>query len=217
MSETNRSICLPKTLSWVVTLAVAGLLVGMWFARSGGQPDSDIAALLPEPRPLAPFTLVRHDGTTLDLDALRGKWSFLFFGYTHCPDVCPTTLMELGRAHKLMSNDAGLLDDTQFIFVSVDPERDTPELLGSYVAYFNEAFIGATGNTDQLKAVTTQLGIRHSRGDNSASGYIVNHSSAVLLIDPQLRYYARLKAPHYAEEIRQQFLAIRQRYAGPSQ
>jgi len=190
-------------------LAIAGLFLPWSTTNHDAQAPQEI---MEQPRPLTAFSLQRHEQAPLDLAALKGKWTFLFFGYTHCPDVCPTTLLELNAAHGLLAADPGVLDDTRFVFVSVDPERDTPQSLAAYVAYFNEAFSGATGTPAELAAITSQLGIEHSRGEPGAGGYVVNHSSAVLLIDPQVRYYARLKAPHYAENIRSQFLAIRHYY-----
>lgn len=196
-----------------VGLAVAGFFLPWSTFRENDQSPPEV---LKSPRPLTPFSLIRHEQPPLDLAALQGKWTFLYFGYTHCPDICPTTLSELNAAYGLLSNDPGVLDDTQFVFVSVDPERDTPQSLAAYVGYFNEAFSGATGSLAQLTDITHQLGISHSRGETGESGYVVNHSSAVLLIDPQVRYYARFKAPHYAEEIRSRYLAIRKYYEGNS-
>jgi protein SCO1/2 len=193
----------------LAALAIAGIFMPWSTTNHDAATPQEIRE---PPRPMTPFTLQRHERAPLNLDALKGKWTFLFFGYTHCPDVCPTTLSELNAAHELLSHDAGILNDSQFVFVSVDPERDTPESLAAYVAYFNAAFSGSTGTPAELAAITAQLGIEHSRGEESASGYVVNHSSAVLLIDPQVRYYARLKAPHYAEDIRSRFLAIRRHY-----
>lgn len=169
--------------------------------------------VLEKPRPLPAFRLEREN-SSLDQSALKGKWTFMFFGYTHCPDVCPTTLAELNGAYGLLAGDPGVLDDTQFVFVSVDPERDTPQSLAAYAGYFNEAFIGATGTPAELADLTRQLDIMYSRGEAAESGYVVNHSSAVLLIDPQVRYYARFKAPHYAENVRSRYLAIRHYYEG---
>jgi protein SCO1/2 len=193
------------------------ILAGLAMSACSGDHDGPQApaAVLETPRPLTPFTLQRYDQPDLNLAALKGKWTFMFFGYTHCPDVCPTTLTELSAAYELLSHDPGVLDDTQFVFVSVDPERDTPQSLATYVGYFNKAFIGATGTPKELAAITPQLDIRYRRGEPTADGgYVMNHSSAMLLIDPQVRYYARFKAPHYSEKIRSQFLAIRHYYEG---
>jgi protein SCO1/2 len=167
---------------------------------------------LKTPVPLKPFKLKQDDLTPFDLDDLKGKWSFVFFGYTHCPDVCPTTLTEMAQAHEILANTPGILRNTQFVFVSIDPERDTPEMLADYVAYFNPDFVGATGTPTELKKLTKQLDIKFNKGDITESGYAMNHSSAALLIDPQGRYYARFSAPHYSEVISRQYLAIHRFY-----
>ena len=199
----------------VISLLVIGAVVAtaLLLSPASRQGPHMPEGVLEKPRPLPAFKLEREN-SSLDQSALKGKWTFMFFGYTHCPDVCPTTLAELNGAYGLLAGDPGVLDDTQFVFVSVDPERDTPQSLAAYAGYFNEAFIGATGTPAELADLTRQLDIMYSRGEAAESGYVVNHSSAVLLIDPQVRYYARFKAPHYAENVRSRYLAIRHYYEG---
>jgi len=130
----------------------------------------------------------------------------MFFGYTHCPDICPTTLTELASLAQRMPDDR----EPQIVFVSVDPQRDSPEHLKQYIAYFNERFLGLTGQTDKISALTEQLNIKHSREAAVDGQYTVNHSSAILLIDPQGRYVAKFNAPHYAEKIQEQIELVRQ-------
>jgi protein SCO1/2 len=213
MHAVSKTLSPGKKIGLFLGIVLAGIGTAIWFA---GPPPSEqtqaISDILASPRPLPAFTLSRGEQKSLTREDLRGKWSLLFFGYTHCPDVCPTTLAELARARQLLATDSDVLAETQFIFVSVDPERDSPDLLRDYVQYFAADFIGATGSPQQLAAITRVLDIKHSRGEAGADGYVVNHSSAVLLIDPQVRYYARLKAPHYGEEVRQRYLAIRDHY-----
>lgn len=203
------------TLSLILELL---LIVGLIYFFAGRDVASvaDTAppgteARIASPRPLLPFELTAHDLKPLDIARLKGKWTLLFLGYTHCPDICPITLAELTRMAQQMSPD--VLKDTQFVFVSVDPQRDSPESLAEYVRYFDERFIGATGSIDALTAFAHQLDSKFSLETNPLGEPIVNHSSAILLIDPQVRYYARFEAPHYAEEIRQQYLALRNNYS----
>ncbi len=204
-----------KRTAVALLLLVLGIVAGALVSRTGPPTaTSGAAARLVEPRPLAPFRLSVDGGRLLDNDTLRGKWSLLFFGYTHCPDVCPATLAELARAYELLAQDPGVLDDTQVIFVSVDPARDTPQTLAAYTGFFNPAFIGATGEATQLAALARQLDVQFRLGSGEA--YAVDHSSAILLIDPQVRYHARIKAPHHAQDIRRQFLEIRRQYQPPS-
>ena len=208
---------------WIKRIAVAlllltlGIVAGAMVSRSSTPTvDNGAAAQIIEPRPLQPFRLSVDGVSLLDNDNLRGKWSLLFFGYTHCPDICPATLAELARAYELLAQEPGVLDDTQFIFVSVDPARDTPQTLAAYTDYFNPAFIGVTGDTEQLTALARQMGIQFRRGAGSDEAYNVEHASAILLIDPQVRYHARINAPHHAQDVRRQFLEIRRQYKAPT-
>jgi protein SCO1/2 len=212
-TASNSLSSIKKIALFVILVAAVGIGIATWNNLSKPK-DNALAAtgILPTPRPLPAFSLTRADHKTLSRKDLRGKWSLLFFGYTHCPDICPTTLAELAQARQLLTADSKVLDETQFIFVSVDPARDTPESLRDYVHYFSPDFIAATGSTQQLADITLALDIKYSRGEASVDGYAVNHSSAVVLIDPQVRYYARLKAPHYGEEVRQHFLTLRKHY-----
>ena len=218
-----------KVLAWytkivlILLIAMLGLALGAQFfswedstedspqdTQESTLDDPALAARLASPKTLTSFQLTAHDQKPLNIERLKGKWTLLFFGYTHCPDVCPTTLTELAQTAQQL--EPSVLKDTQFIFVSVDPRRDSPESLGEYVGYFNEHFLGATGSIEALAVLVRQLDSKFSLGTNPAGEPIVNHSSAMLLIDPQVRYYARLKAPHYAEEVRTQYLALRKDY-----
>jgi protein SCO1/2 len=151
------------------------------------------AYVLAEPEPLPAFRLTGHDGKPFDNAALRGRWTFLFFGFTHCPDVCPSTLAVFADAFPKLGADA------RFVLVSVDPERDTPEALAKYMAAFHPAFLGATGD---IAALAESLGVVYAKVPGPAPGsYSVDHSSSVLLVDPQGRFYGVLAAPHVAHNI----------------
>jgi protein SCO1/2 len=136
-----------------------------------------------EPYPVAPeIELTRSGGNSLQLSEMRGNIVLLFFGYTSCPDVCPTTLAELNQAlGKLNVEDAA---QVQVVFVTVDPERDTPERVQEYVDHFNSAFIGLSGTESQLAEVWNDYGVfREVVEGESALGYLVNHTARVTLID----------------------------------
>jgi protein SCO1/2 len=205
----------PAIITGILLLAILGITAGVFFnspqnTEDGKQGYPTPAALLENPKPLTPFQLTAHDRKPLNIERLKGKWTLLFFGYTHCPDVCPTTLTELAQAAQQL--EPAILKDTQFVFVSVDTLRDTPASLAEYVGYFDPRFIGATGDLESLAVLVRQLESKFSLGKDPAGEPIVNHSSAILLIDPQVRYYAHLVAPHYADEIREQYLALRNYY-----
>lgn len=185
----------------VVALA-AGSTVG-WLMQRDRLPGNDAiqlesgTSLLGHARALPPFELVDHEGRTFGNDRLQGKWTFLFFGYTHCPDICPTTLATLAQvADRLESQD--LYEDTRFVFVSVDPDRDSPGNLAGYVVYFNPDFIGVTGDEEALSALTSSLGILYAKVEDpeNPDNYLVDHSGSILLAGPAGELAAVFSAPH---------------------
>jgi protein SCO1/2 len=198
----------------LVAAAILALGLGLWLGlqQFRGGPDRTplqlrSGTLLPSPRPLQPFALTAHDGRPFDLERLRGHWTFLAIGYTHCPDVCPTTLATFDAIAKKV---AASRTPPQFVFVSVDPERDTPEQLGRYVTWFNPAFVGATGPEPALRGLTTQLGLPYAKaeGNNTTLGYLVDHSATIMLIDPLARLAAIFSAPHDPVAMAQDFTTI---------
>ena len=107
---------------------------------------SDGVYILPRPDALASFRLIKHDNTPFDNASLTGRWSFVIFGYTYCPDFCPTTLSVFTQVHGLLAQQPDVMRDLQFVMVSVDPARDTPALLKDYVPQFHRDFVGVTGD-----------------------------------------------------------------------
>ena len=187
-------------------LAAAALAGGMWLAGTLFAPASVDASELDatymaEGRPVTEFQLVDHTGTPFDRDDLAGEWTLLFFGFTHCPDICPMTLAELSRVHALME-DEGLGDALRTVFVTVDPERDTPERIESYVTNFRDDFRGLTGPLDEIDRLARDLGIAHIRHDADEQGeYDVDHGASILLINPDGELQAVFGTPHRAREI----------------
>jgi len=163
--------------------------------------------LLEPPRALTAFVLHDTSNQAFDLTRLRGRWSFLFFGYTHCRDVCPTTLTTLKQLHGLAG---GIAQGVQYVFVSVDPQRDSTGVLARYVAHFNSEFVGVTGDDNGLGALTRQMGVYfepHAPGPDE--DYEVDHSAAIFLIDPQARLRAVFSASENARAMARSFLAVR--------
>jgi len=127
------------------------------------------------------FELTSHTGKTFKLSDIKGKVGILFFGFTHCPDVCPNTLLEIQR---LITNLKDEADHMQVLFISVDPKRDTPEILDSYVNYFNKNIVGLTGTEAQISKVLKQYNGKVSfSGDTSSNSYNVEHVANMYLID----------------------------------
>ncbi|MGE3523786.1 MAG: SCO family protein, partial [Candidatus Dadabacteria bacterium] len=128
------------------------------------------------------FTLTDQNGNKVSLSDFRGEPVFLFFGYTHCPDICPVTLSVLNG----VSKEVGEADKDKFkvLFVTIDPERDDPETLKGYVPYFNESFTGLTGTPDEIKKVANSFRAFYMREESdSEAGYLMGHTSAVYLLD----------------------------------
>jgi protein SCO1/2 len=195
------------------TAAIVAICAGIIFwilSRSDELPE--IAGFVyPEPKTISPFRLTGPNGSSFDLEALKGRWSFVYFGFTHCPDVCPTTLAELNRAQESLE-EAGLDAVNQYVFVSVDAQRDTPQRLARYVAHFNEKFIGATGTDEALTKFTQDVGVLYSFPQGrKGRNYAVDHSSTVALFDPDARLHAVFTSPQKAEEIVDGFRKILRR------
>jgi protein SCO1/2 len=209
----NKSVLL-VALAGIVAL-VGGILLASTMLRSGGQvaPETMAATYIPGGKPITDFQLVDHSSQPFDNSRLQGQWTFLFFGYTFCPDVCPTTLATMANVESKLA-EAAPQTQVQNLFVSVDPQRDTPARLAQYVPYFSSDFIGATAGEQELTKLTRDLGIlyRAHTGEAGAGNYLVDHSSAVLLINPQGQLQAVFAAPHNPQAMVQDFLRIRDFY-----
>jgi protein SCO1/2 len=149
--------------------------------------------LLEVPRDIGEFALVDHHGAVFDAGRLKGQWTVIFFGFTHCPDVCPTTLSELARlADQLEDSEA---DATQVVMVTVDPARDTPDRLSEYVPYFNPDFIGVTGEFEQILTVAQRLNAPFRKVSAADGSYQMEHSANVVLMNPMGDYHGFFRAP----------------------
>lgn len=170
-------------------------------------------ALREQAKPLPAFELTDEAGNVFDNSRLAGRWSFLFFGYTHCPDICPTTLSTLDQAMQSLA-EQGFAANTQVVFVSVDPKRDTPAKLKDYVDYFNPKFVGVSGGRYALNRLTRGLGILHTRVPNPdhEGAYLMDHSASILLISPQGELVALFSAPHKADWLALDFHELRDYY-----
>lgn len=188
-----------KTGYALLHLATLCLLVG---GCSDVDPDPmeslEYVRTLSEPRPLAAFHLSDQHGRDFTHEQLRGNWSVLFAGFTHCPDICPSTLALLASAQKR----AGISPDRlRTVFVSVDPERDTPEILAEYLAYFNSEWIALTGEKEELDRLMGSLEMAYVRMPMGNGEYTMDHSTALVLIDPQGRMRGYFTAPLDAAEL----------------
>lgn len=153
------------------------------------------AFMFETPRALPAFELVDHRGQPFTADSFRGQWTLVFFGFTYCPDICPTTMAFLSR---FMGELEGLPEqaDTRVVMVSVDPARDTPERMAEYVPYFNPDFTGVTGDFLEIHRLATALNtpVRKEKPDDEGN-YLVEHGANVALINPRGDYHGFFKAP----------------------
>ena len=149
--------------------------------------------LLDTPRNFGEIKLIDHHGQAFTRERLQGKWSLVFFGFTYCPDICPTTMSFLNEfVSQLEGTEA---DDTEVVMVSVDPARDTVEQLAGYVPYFNPDFIGVTGEFLDVHRFATALNTPFRKVPGQDENYQVDHSANVVLINPKGDYHGFFKAP----------------------
>ncbi len=194
-----------------IAIAV-GVVVSMRVFQAGPEWDKLAQQGIFQAKPaetIQPFTLVNQDGQVFTEQQFRGKWSFVFVGYTFCPDVCPTTLSVLKSVRALLEQ-SGNADNTAFVMITADPERDTSERLKAYLSFFHPDFIGLTGDVEVIRplAKTIKAGFKipdHAPGES----YFVNHSSHISLIDPSGNSAAFFQMPHDAKQIAEAFSAIK--------
>lgn len=160
------------------------------------------------PIDLDDFVLVNHQEMPFTRADLAGKWSFVFFGYTFCPDICPLTLATLRQFYNLLDEN-GMSADVQVVMISLDPKRDTPEVLSNYVTYFNQDFIGATGDYADIYGVSRQMNVAFTYTPIDDENYLVTHNGEIMLVDPSGRDVGFFKAPHDPEVMQENFLRVK--------
>jgi protein SCO1/2 len=187
---------------WLILLAAVAAGAGLWLSQhylaAPAAPALQNAVLYPAPRPIPEFHLTQVNGQPLDLASWRGRWNVAYFGYTSCPDVCPTTLAVFKQAWK----DLGVLkENVRFDFISVDPQRDAPETLAKYVAFFSPDFIAATGGDEELTRLTRGLGLMYSRTNDANGAVQVDHSGSAVIVNPQGQLVGLFRPPFTAAQI----------------
>ena len=202
----------------LVIAATLTLLVGLALFQAARQaashPDKGALnaagiILLPQSRAWPTLPLLDQHGEVLPVSRLQGKWTLVFFGYTFCPDICPTTLAELRQL--LGSLPAEQRQQVQVLMVSVDPQRDTPQQLRDYLAYFDPDYIGLTGQLDDIQQLANALSIPFIPGDSSQENYTVDHSGNLALLGPDGRQQGFIRAPLNLAQLQQQLPKLLQR------
>jgi len=173
----------PKTLlitSWLLLLGIVALLFGVRYYQS----RQSFQGSLIEPSPQAvDFELKKVDGGSFSMSAQKGRVVLIFFGYANCPDFCPTTMAEYKKIHANLDDQAEQVD---FVFVTIDPERDSPEQIENYVTSFHSSFIGLSGSIEELQPVWDGYWVfREKQEVDSEAGYLMAHTTRIYVIDKQ--------------------------------
>ena len=136
---------------------------------------------------LTSFNLINHQDKQFQLKDLENQWSLIFFGYTQCPDVCPSTIFKLSQTYDLLDQDQRISKLPQVIFISIDPERDNPETLSEYLAFFNPRFIGITGDQSEIKKITSTMSVYYEKIEQNkdSNSYIMNHTASIFLTNDE--------------------------------
>jgi protein SCO1/2 len=207
------------------------LLPGLLLAVSGCDQrarvaETESAFMLPEAATITDFNLSHVERGDYDLEDARGKWSLLFFGYTHCPDVCPTELFMLAEMMRAMESNAdNEVEAPQVVFVSVDPQRDKLQPLQEYAAFYHPDFIGVTGEQSSIDLLCESIGVFYERVyyrdgealelDSTATipadlrdSYLINHSASIFLLNPLGKLHAIFTAPHDPDTMIRDLAAI---------
>lgn len=181
-----------RPLIYLAGLLLLTLLVGVIIWQRVMPAPAQYGMVLQSPQRATDFALASSTGGTLRLSDFRGQYLLLNFGYTSCPDVCPLMLANLAQLEAELGAQA---ENVQVLFVSVDPARDTPDRLTTYLSAFSPSFLGATGDEAELAAATTQFGVYYQRRQSGESeNYFIDHTASVVVIDPE--GYVRLFFPN---------------------
>ena len=166
-------------------------------------PVLETGKALAQPMELVAFDLVDHTGKPFQYKDLKEKWSLIFFGYSKCPDVCPTTVFKLTEIYKILDEDNAIKQQPQVIFVSIDPERDKPEILKEYLTSFNSEFIGVTGTLDEIKKLTAKLSVYFQKIGDDEENYLyeMNHTAGLFLTNPDGKLVATFKPTATPKEL----------------
>jgi len=202
-----------RLLLLAFSLAVLSVLSGVLFYKLlqlRGQPNLQSLIVLPEAKIVGDFILQDETGKNFSLADFKGNWSLLFFGFTHCPDICPNTLYQLQQVRAELASQMPESALPVIYLVSVDPERDTPARLAEYLRFFDPAFKGLSGDDRQLRALTMQLGIAYHVAEPEAGSdeYAVDHSASLILLNPQAQMFGVFPAPQQTDTLIRDLLSV---------
>ncbi len=184
-----------------ILVAIVALVLGLTVNRVlSGKSQGDQTALidagvilLPQSREVPGLKLMDQDGQPVSLDAFKDKWTLLFFGYTFCPDICPTTLAQLRQIKRELPKEA--VDRLRVVLVSVDPNRDTPQQLKTYLGYFDKQFVGLTAPVETIQKLANAVSIPFIPADTNKPNYTVDHSGNLAILGPDGTQRGFIRAP----------------------
>lgn len=210
----------PVRLTVFLCLAFIAIVVGMFVysvIRTPVLSDEELREqgvfVLPRPREIAEINLLDHTGEPFTVEDLQGHWSFIFFGFTNCPDICPTSMSVLGQAERLLqSEDPEAAASFRGILVTVDPERDDLETLGAYVHAFSPRFMGVGGQREDIAGFATQVNVAFARMPGDGQGYQVDHTANIVIVNPRGHYHGFAKMPHQADTIVAAYRSLANRF-----
>jgi protein SCO1/2 len=200
-----------KILAVLVMAAAAGLGLALsqrYFGESTTSvpaPRLQAATVIDAPRALPAFSL-QTAGGTLSAENLKGSWTLVFVGFTHCPDICPTTLTEMAQAQAIWAK-SDLPNKPKLLFLSIDPERDTPEALAEFAAFFNKDTLTATAQEPQLSEFTRALGLVYMKVPQGDT-YTMDHSATLVLLNPNAEFAGIIRPPLNPQAIAQDLLTL---------
>ena len=209
---------------WLLTVSItlAGLAVLTALRpvdgpfREKSEPPLEINGfVVDDPRPLPEFSLVDGEGNAFQSGDFKGHWSFVYFGYTYCPDVCPMSLVEMAKVKRSLESDRQI-DNDRYYLVSVDPGRDTPQRIGEYVRYFDPSFRGLTGESEEIDKFVAAAGAIYELPETiEDDNYLVGHSSFITLLNPDGNVHAFFTTDLDGDKLAADFRRILERVGSP--
>ncbi len=205
----------------LILVAIVAVIMGLTFYKYTNKPSLTLeqlqqkgAVVFDKPRTFTMNGIVDNKGQSFTKANLEGKWSLVFFGYTFCPDICPTTLGQLNQADKLLKQDnPEIAKKMHYVMVTVDPRRDTVEKLNGYVPHFNPDFVGVTGNQKNIHNLTVQMNVPYTPViDPEDEYYLVDHGANLIIINPRGDYHGFIRPPFDSDKLAQVMVGVDELY-----
>ncbi|MFI4917949.1 MAG: SCO family protein [Legionellales bacterium] len=203
------------TITVAILLGIAALFIGIFVVHQVYSNKIDVAQFhgtyLEHPKTVNQFSLMGIDQKPFNNSSLLGNWTLVFFGFTNCSSLCPTTMAELGKMYRLLEKKQ-VKNLPHVVMVSVDPDRDDLDKLGHYVTSFHATFYGAKGDEDSIQAMAHEMGIAYAKIVNKdgvdGQNYDIQHGGAVMLFNPQGELNAFFTTPHYADLLVKDYVSL---------